>query len=201
MAEDRDAPLDGSHRKRDNPHVLVEAHFDPAARQRRAEPNPETVSVLLDTAWRLAAAEQTRREGLERKASSVATFASVVVSLTAALGVKLANIAGTWGPIVYAFALGLLLASVGSSLWVLLPRPYVSFGNEYVEALGKRPRVTAPPDQVQGEAVNGLSATILSARKINDRNATRVFVALVFLSLGLCLLAIEAAALAAQSYT
>jgi len=177
----------------------VAAHPEPS-RSRPGQPNPETVAVLLDTAWRLAAAEQTRREGLERKASSVATFASVIVSLTAALGVKLASAgSGELGPIVFAFALVLLLSSVATALWVLLPRPYVSFGNEYVQSLGARSRVCASPDQTQGEAINGLSRTLLSARAINDKNAVRVFVALIFLISGLCLLAGEAAAIAADT--
>lgn len=47
------------------------------------QPNPETVEVLLDTTWRVASAESGRTEGLDRKAATVATFASVVAALTA----------------------------------------------------------------------------------------------------------------------
>jgi hypothetical protein len=53
----------------------------------RPRPNPETVETLLDTTWRVSADERARTESLERKASILATFASVVLSLTASLGV------------------------------------------------------------------------------------------------------------------
>jgi len=102
---------------------------DVETQQAAAPPvNPATVAAHLDTAWRIVGAEQVRREGLERKASSIATFSSVVISLSVALGVKLANVAGAFGPVLYGIALAALLASVGAALWVLLPRPYDTLG-------------------------------------------------------------------------
>jgi len=50
------------------------------------QPNPETVDVLLDTTWRMVDAEAARTDSLDRKAATLATFASLLVSLTAALG-------------------------------------------------------------------------------------------------------------------
>src|SRR5437879_2458798 len=46
------------------------------------EPIPETVEALLDTTWRVAAAEAARTDALDRKAASLATFASLVLSLS-----------------------------------------------------------------------------------------------------------------------
>jgi hypothetical protein len=50
------------------------------------EANPETVEALLDTTWRVVAAEGARTDALDRKASSLATFASLVLSLSGVLG-------------------------------------------------------------------------------------------------------------------
>jgi hypothetical protein len=52
----------------------------------RPEPIPETVEALLDTTWRVAAPEGARTDALDRKAASLATFASLVLSLSATLG-------------------------------------------------------------------------------------------------------------------
>ena len=38
----------------------------------KPQPNPETVDALLDTTWRLAAAETARTDALDRKAATVA---------------------------------------------------------------------------------------------------------------------------------
>ena len=42
------------------------------------QPNPETVAALLDTAWRVAGAEISRTDALDRKAATLATFASLL---------------------------------------------------------------------------------------------------------------------------
>lgn len=51
-------------------------------------PNPQTVEALLDTTWRVADAEAARTDALDRKASTLATFASLLASLTATLGAR-----------------------------------------------------------------------------------------------------------------
>jgi len=53
------------------------------------QPNPATVEALLDTTWRMVAAETARTDGLDRKAATLATFASLLASLTATLGGQL----------------------------------------------------------------------------------------------------------------
>jgi hypothetical protein len=52
-------------------------------------PNPETVEALLDTTWRVADAEAARTDGLDRKLTSLATFASLLISVVAVLGGRL----------------------------------------------------------------------------------------------------------------
>ena len=52
------------------------------------QPNSETVIALLDTAWRVADAEIARTDSLDRKASTLATFASLLTTLTATLGTQ-----------------------------------------------------------------------------------------------------------------
>jgi anti-sigma factor RsiW len=48
-------------------------------------PNPKTVEALLDTTWRVAVAETGRTDSLDRKASTLATFSSLLASFTATL--------------------------------------------------------------------------------------------------------------------
>jgi len=174
---------------------------DVETQQAAAPPvNPATVAAHLDTAWRIVGAEQVRREGLERTASSIATFSSVVISLSVALGVKLANVAGAFGPVLYGIALAALLASVGAALWVLLPRPYDTLGLSYVERFPSWSEITKPTMNVQGETIRGLVATVRSSQERNQANAGRVFWALVLLMIGVSLLAVEAVMLAIIQY-
>ena len=57
--------------------------------------NPETVEVLLDTTWRTASAETARTDAVDRKAATLATFASLLTSLTATLGFRLLETTAT----------------------------------------------------------------------------------------------------------
>ena len=65
------------------------------------EPNPETVAALLDTTWRLTDAEAARTDALDRKAATIATFASLLSALTATVGLGFVNTLESW----WAFAL------------------------------------------------------------------------------------------------
>jgi hypothetical protein len=60
--------------------------------------NPETVDALLDTTWRLVSAEDARTESLDRKAATLATFASLVLSLVAGLGLRQDSADEIWPP-------------------------------------------------------------------------------------------------------
>lgn len=71
--------------------------FDPEAAGERAEqPNPATVEALLDITSRMVDAEDGRRESVNSKASSLATFTSLVLSLTAPLGGRVPRLDEGW---------------------------------------------------------------------------------------------------------
>jgi hypothetical protein len=81
------------------------------------EPIPETVEALLDTTWRVAAAEAARTDALDRKAASLAMFASLVLSLSATLGGRF--VGGHEAEWVFAlFALGLFFLVAATALSV-----------------------------------------------------------------------------------
>src|SRR5712691_9941480 len=97
------------------------------------EPNPETVEALLDTTWRVVGVEGARTEALDRKAASLATFASLVLSLTAALGSRLVSgNAAAWVFALFALGLFLLVLAIGLSVWVLLPKEQLMLGVAYL---------------------------------------------------------------------
>jgi hypothetical protein len=54
----------------------------------KPRPNPETVTAVHDIVWRVADAETSRTDGLDRKAATLATFASLLTTLTATLGLR-----------------------------------------------------------------------------------------------------------------
>jgi hypothetical protein len=82
------------------------------------QPDPETVSALLDTTWRVADIEVQRTDTLDRKAATVATFASVVAALTAALGGQfLERVSEWWALGIFVGGLLFLTASVVSAVW------------------------------------------------------------------------------------
>jgi hypothetical protein len=102
------------------------------------QPNAETVEALLDTAWRVAGSEAARTDALDRKASTVATFASLVVTLTATLGLRFVERFETWWALTL-FVAGILalVLSVGMAVAALFPREYLSLGIAYLK--GFRP--------------------------------------------------------------
>ena len=81
------------------------------------EPNAETVEALLDTTWRLASAEAARTDALDRKASTVATFASVLAVLTATLGIRFVEELDAWWAVgVFVAGLAVLTSILGAEI-------------------------------------------------------------------------------------
>jgi hypothetical protein len=163
------------------------------------EPVPETVEALLDTTWRVTAAESARTEALDRKASTLATFASLVLSLSATLGGRF--VAGHQAAWVFAlFALGLffLVAATALSVWVLLPKEHLMLGVAYLDGFTKLPETVKPRVQVQGETMAGLVAAIALERRGNRGKARGVRWAFVSLLAGLAISAAGAAIVTAD---
>jgi hypothetical protein len=156
-------------------------------------PNPETVVALLDTTWRVADEESGRTDGLDRKATSIATFASVVVSLSATLGTRfLTELDEAWALGVYVVGVGLLVGAVVAAARVLLPREHLILGIGYLQRFPMWSEVLKPAEQVRGETMKGLVEAIAREREINRRKALHVRHALVLLLAGLAVIVLEA---------
>jgi hypothetical protein len=166
------------------------------------QPNPETVEALLDTTWRLADAEAARTDALDRKAATVATFASVLGTLTATLGIRFVERLESWWALTF-FVLGLALfvASVGLAIRALLPREYVTLGMEYIRKLPTWSRILQEPSQVRGEAMRGLVEAIAIERRLNEKKVRSIRWSLFLLFAGLVLVSAEAATLGASEVT
>lgn len=161
--------------------------------------NPETVEALLDTTWRVFDAETARTESLDRKAATLATFASLLTSLTVTLGTRfLAELEGFGALIVFWLALLALVISVGLAVFALFPREYLTLGIAYLRRFPTWSEIRKTPEAVRGETMRGLIQAIARERDANDRKAQLVKSAFVFLLIGLLLIAGEAATLASR---
>jgi hypothetical protein len=154
-------------------------------------PNPETVEVFLDTTWRLAAAEEARTDGLDRKATSLAAFASLVVSISLALASSVARV-GVIGTLMLFLGLALMCGAAAAAVRALIPEQHVSLGMAYVRRFPTRLELTKPADQVRGETLLGLTRAIAREREVNSRKAKTVRLGLFLLLGGLALLVGEA---------
>jgi hypothetical protein len=162
------------------------------------QPNPETVAVLLDTTWRVASAESGRTDSLDRKAATVATFASVVAVLTATLGVRLVDVdrhPAWWTLALFIGGLTALVGAVGFSLQALRPKEYVGLGVEYVKRFPTWSEILKPPEQVRGETMRTLVQSIARERTTNDGKVASIHRSFSLLLIGLVLVAGEGATL------
>lgn len=92
--------------------------------------HPETVEVLLDTTWRVTEQENSRTQELDRKATSLATFVSLILALTASLGSQLLEpAAGLWLIAIFAGSLVCLILAVALAAWVITPKEHLSLGS------------------------------------------------------------------------
>ena len=165
----------------------------------RPRPNPATVEVLLDTTWRIAGAEATRTDALDRKAATLATFASLLASLTAALGTRFVERIDTgWAFALFVGGLAALVGSVAFAVWALFPREYLTLGMAYLRRFPTWSEILKPPEQVRGDAMRGLIEAIARERNANEDKARAVKRAFALLAVGLLAIAVEATTLAAR---
>lgn len=160
-------------------------------------PNPETVEALLDTTWRLAASEAGRTEALDRKAATLATFASLLVTLAATLGIRFLERSGEpWSVAVFLGGLAALVFSIGLAVRALIPREYLTLGMEYLRRFPTWSEILKRPEQVRGETMRGLIEAIARERDANATKARLIRWAFLSFAAGLGLIAAEAATLA-----
>jgi len=166
------------------------------------QPNPETVEALLDTTWRMVASEAARTDALDRNASTVATFASLVATLTATLGLRFVEQFNTWWALtLFVAGLGALVFSVVAAVVALFPREYLSLGIAYLKRFPTWSEIRKAPAQVRGETMRGLVEAVSRERDANDHKAGWVRCSFVLLLAGLVLIAAEAATLAIRTVT
>jgi len=159
-------------------------------------PDPETVSALLDTGWRVAEAEAGRTDSLDRKTATLASFSSILVSIAAISAAsvgdaelpargQLAVVVGLIG------AITLLTSAVVVSVIALLPQEHTGLGTGFVEGLPTWREVRKPPETVKGEALRGVVKMVNRERRINDRKTRLVRAALALLLSGVVLIALD----------
>lgn len=162
-------------------------------------PNAQTVEALLDTTWRIADEERARTEGYDRKAAAIATFASLLTTLTATLGTRfLELIDKLWALAVFSAGLLLLVLSVVLAVVVLLPKEYRTLGMEYLRRFPTWSEILKRPEDVRGETMRGVIEAIALERQQNDRKGELIRAALLTLLAGLVVIASEAAILGAE---
>ena len=160
-------------------------------------PNAVTVEALLDTTWRLTSAEAARTDALDRKASTLATFAGLVVSLTATLGLRFVDeVRAEWSVVLFLGGLASLMAAVGFAIYALLPREYLMLDMDYIRRFPTWSQIFEPPEVVRGETMQGLIVALASERDLNRAKAEHVRRAFIALGVGLLLVAAEATTLA-----
>lgn len=163
-------------------------------------PNAETVEALLDTTWRTAAAEWDRSDRLDNKAASLASFAAIVLSLTASFGPLERVEARDWLFFLFVGSVAALSLAVGFAVKVLLPKEHLLLGIAYLSRFSKWSELLKPPEQVRGETTAGLVSAVAHERRINHRKRSDVRLGYVLLLLGLVLVAAQASTIAARRY-
>jgi hypothetical protein len=164
-------------------------------------PNLETVEVLLDTVWRVTASEAAVTQDLDRKASTLATFASVVLSLTASLGAGfLESFAERWAFALYVAGLIALLGSVALAVRVLWPKGHVTLGMARIERFPMWSEIRKPPEQVRAETMDALVEALAEERDINRGKGRDVRAAFALLLTGLVFVVLEASILGAREF-
>lgn len=163
------------------------------------KPDPQTVEVLLDTTWRISAEERAQTESLDGKASTLATFASVVLSLTASLGAGfLAAFDEAWAFSLYVLGLLALIGSVFLAVRVLLPKEHVTLGVEYIRRFPMWSEILKPPEQVRGETMKSLIEALARERRANRDKSRSVRRAFQLLLVGLAFVVLQASILGAK---
>ena len=156
------------------------------------EPNPETVATLLDTTWRLTDAEAARTDALDRKAATIATFASLLSALTATVGLGFVNtLENWWAFVLFASGIAALTGSLVCAVRMLWPREYITLGISYIERFTTFDNVLRPPADVRGETMESLIEVIARERSLNDLKTQWLRLSLAFLVTGLTLISAE----------
>ena len=129
----------------------------------------------------------------------MATFASVLATLTATLGVRFVEKLQTWWALAFfLLGLGAFVGSVGLAVAALLPREYLTLSAAYLERMPTWSEIRKPPEDVRGAALRSLVRAITRERRANDEKTRAVRWSFATLLVGLVLIGVEAATLAVE---
>ena len=162
-------------------------------------PNPETVEALLDAAWHIVAVEVARTDALDRKAATLATFASLLATLLATLGGGV--VAATerrWQALIFLPALVVLLVAVTLAVRALVPKEYLTIGMPALESFKTWAAMSSTPVDVQGVIMRGVVEAVARERRANERKARAVAAALRLMLAALMLIVGDVATLALE---
>lgn len=159
--------------------------------------NPETVEALLDVTWRVAAGEAQRTGALDGKATAVATFAAVLATLSATLGVAFVELLATWWAFVlFVGGVAALMAAAVLAVTALEPEEYLTLGARQLERYSTWSVVREPPEKVRGDAMRTIIVSISRERRANARKARATRNALRLVVAALLFIGAEAGILA-----
>jgi hypothetical protein len=150
----------------------------------------------------MASAEAVRTDALDRKAASLATFASLVLSLTAATGGRLTRAAAHdgWLFLSYTSGLAALATAVGIAVAVLFPKEQLTLGIAFLRRFTTWSESLRSPEDVRGETMAGLIEAIARERVLNRQKTFMVRAALLLLLAGLASIAVDAAIVSQRSF-
>jgi hypothetical protein len=132
-------------------------------------------------------------------ASTLAAFASVVVSLVAKLGTRFVErFAEAWAVGLFLAALAFLVLAAGTAIIVLLPEEQLTLTMDYLRSLPRWSEILKPPEMVQGETMRTLIGAIALERALNGRKTRSVRWAFRLLVVGILLVSVEAGILAGR---
>jgi hypothetical protein len=161
----------------------------------------DTVDALLDNVRRFLDAEDRRSESIIGRASGVAAFAGLIVSLSAFISRDLltGSIDG-WlessALVLYGFALVALIATIASVVaGVLWPRSFDTIAIEEIERYPLPEFVSEAKVMIQGRTMLGLIVALTSERSRNDGRAKWLKLAYALLTAALILVAAASATL------
>lgn len=140
-----------------------------------------------------------RTDSIDRRAATVASFASLLAVLTATFGLRLVERFHAWSTVaVFVAGLAVLVASVGCAIAALWPREYLTLRASYVRSFPSWTEVSKPPEQVKGELMRTLVEALVRERTVSEGKLGWLRRSFALLAAGLCLIAVEASTLALE---
>jgi hypothetical protein len=169
------------------------------------EVNRETVEVLLQTVKDFLADEDSRAQSLNARATGLAGFVGLIVSLAAVVGRADSaefsrRLQLTLGVLLIAALVLLLGAVLTAVLFVLLPKGYQVIASEEVDQYPTYRFVSEDTVMAQGRLMTGLVKTLAIERQRNSVKATALKLSYFLVGLGITCIAAGGLILAVHEF-